>query len=106
MSVAGRTPSLNDATRVRSDRTRVPAVHANLVTASFRTPQPGGFIMLQRLALVALVLLASTVLHAQGPAWPTQSIRWIVAYPPGGNTHGAARVVVRKVAEQNGWTIV
>ena len=61
---------------------------------------------LQRLAFAALALLASTVLHAQSPAWPTKSIRWIIPYPPGGITDNATRMVVQKVAEQNGWTIV
>src|SRR6266567_6636434 len=61
---------------------------------------------LQRLAFAALALLASTALHAQGATWPTKSIRWIVPYPPGGITDGATRMVVQKVAEQTGWTIV
>ena len=61
---------------------------------------------LQRLAFAALALLTSTVLHAQSPAWPTKSIRWIIPYPPGGITDSATRMVVQKVAEQTGWTIV
>ena len=61
---------------------------------------------LKRLAFAALALLASTVLHAQSPAWPTKSIRWIIPYPPGGITDNATRMVVQKVAEQTGWTIV
>jgi tripartite-type tricarboxylate transporter receptor subunit TctC len=61
---------------------------------------------LQRLAFAFLALLVSTVLCAQSPAWPTKSIRWIVPYPPGGITDNATRVVLQKVAEQNGWTIV
>ena len=60
---------------------------------------------LQRLAFAALALITSTVLHAQGPAWPTKSIRWIIPYPPGGITDNATRMVVQKVAEQTGWTI-
>ena len=58
------------------------------------------------LAFAALALLAPTVLHAQNPVWPTKSIRWIIPYPPGGITDNATRMVVQKVAEQNGWTIV
>jgi tripartite-type tricarboxylate transporter receptor subunit TctC len=61
---------------------------------------------LQRLAFAALALLISTVLHAQGTAWPTKSIRWIIPYPPGGITDSATRMVVQRVAEQTGWTIV
>ena len=62
---------------------------------------------LQRLAFAALALLISTVPHAaQDPAWPTKSIRWVIPYPPGGITDSATRMVVQKVAEQTGWTIV
>src|SRR5678816_1721998 len=61
---------------------------------------------LQRLAFAALALLASTFLHAQNPPWPAKSIRWIIPYPPGGITDNATRMVVQKVAEQTGWTIV
>jgi len=61
---------------------------------------------LRKLAFAALVVLASVALHAQSPAWPTKSIRWIIPYPPGGITDTATRMVVQKIAEQNGWTIV
>jgi tripartite-type tricarboxylate transporter receptor subunit TctC len=61
---------------------------------------------LRRLAFAALASLVSSVLLAQGPAWPAKSIRWIIPYPPGGITDSATRMVVQKVAEQNGWTIV
>jgi len=59
-----------------------------------------------RLALSALVLLGSTALQAQGTAWPGKPIRWIVPYPPGGITDNATRMVLQKVQEQTGWTIV
>ena len=61
---------------------------------------------MRNVAFAALALLVSTVLHAQGPAWPSKPIRWIIPYPPGGITDGATRLVVQKVAEQTGWTIV
>jgi tripartite-type tricarboxylate transporter receptor subunit TctC len=61
---------------------------------------------LRKLAFAALAVLASVALHAQSPAWPTKSIRWIIPYPPGGITDTATRMVVQKIAEQNGWTIV
>ena len=61
---------------------------------------------LQRLAFAAIALLASTVLQAQGPAWPTKPIRWIIPYPPGGITDSATRMVVQNITEQTGWTIV
>ena len=59
-----------------------------------------------RLALAALILLGSTALQAQGTAWPAKPIRWIVPYPPGGITDNATRMVLQKVQEQTGWTIV
>ena len=59
-----------------------------------------------RLALAALILLGSTALQAQGTAWPGKPIRWIVPYPPGGITDNATRMVLQKVQEQTGWTIV
>ncbi|MDQ6916567.1 MAG: tripartite tricarboxylate transporter substrate binding protein [Pseudomonadota bacterium] len=61
---------------------------------------------LLRLALATLALLASATLHAQGSAWPTKPIRWIIPYPPAGITDSATRSVLQKVAEQTGWTIV
>jgi tripartite-type tricarboxylate transporter receptor subunit TctC len=61
---------------------------------------------LQRLAFAALAVLAFTVVHAQASPWPAKPIRWIIPYPPGGITDGATRMVVQKVAEQTGWTIV
>ena len=61
---------------------------------------------LLRLGLAALVVLASSVVHAQGAAWPGKPIRWIVPYSPGGIADIATRMVVQKVTEQTGWTIV
>jgi tripartite-type tricarboxylate transporter receptor subunit TctC len=59
-----------------------------------------------RLALSALMLLGATAIQAQGTGWPAKSIRWIVPYPPGGITDSATRMVLQKVQEQTGWTIV
>ena len=61
---------------------------------------------LLRLVVAGLALLAPTLLHAQAPAWPTKSIRWIIPYPPGGITDNATRMVVQRITEQTGWTIV
>jgi tripartite-type tricarboxylate transporter receptor subunit TctC len=53
----------------------------------------------------ALVLaLFSNGVAAQ--AWPAKPIKWIVPYTPGGITDNATRMVVQKVAEQTGWTIL
>src|SRR5438105_7735146 len=58
------------------------------------------------LALLTLAVLGAILpLHAQ-TAWPSKPIRWIVAYPPGGITDNATRMVLQKVQEQTGWTIV
>jgi len=59
-----------------------------------------------RLALCALMLLGSTAIQAQVTAWPGKPIRWIVPYPPGGITDNATRMVLQKVQEQTGWTII
>ena len=59
-----------------------------------------------RLALSALMLLGSTAIQAQGTAWPVKPIRWIVPYPPGGITDSATRMVLQKVQDQTGWTVV
>jgi tripartite-type tricarboxylate transporter receptor subunit TctC len=60
-----------------------------------------------RLAGLALSL-ACTAALAQSPAgaWPAKPIKWIVPYPPGGITDNATRMVLQKVQEQTGWTIV
>src|SRR5436305_13055368 len=60
-----------------------------------------------RLAALALSL-AATAAIAQSPAgaWPAKSIRWIVPYTPGGITDSATRMVLQKVQEQTGWTII
>ena len=59
-----------------------------------------------RLALSALILLGSTAIQAQGTAWPVKPIRWIVPYPPGGITDSATRMVLQKVQDQTGWSVV
>ena len=59
-----------------------------------------------RSALAILALLVSTVVQAQGAAWPNRPVRWIIPYPPGGITDGATRMVLQRVTEQTGWNIV
>jgi len=63
-------------------------------------------IYLLRLGLAAFVMLASTIVVAQGLAWPARPIRWIVPYSPGGIADIVTRLVLQKVTEQAGWTIV
>ena len=53
-----------------------------------------------------LALVGAPAAHAQGGAWPSKPIRWIIPYTPGGITDNAIRMVVQKVQEKTGWTIV
>ena len=39
-------------------------------------------------------------------SWPNKPIKWIIPYPPGGITDNATRMVLQKVQEQTGWSIV
>jgi tripartite-type tricarboxylate transporter receptor subunit TctC len=59
----------------------------------------------KRAALAVLLTLPAWG-HAQAPAWPSKPIKWIIPYTPGGITDNATRMVVQKVQEQTGWTIV
>jgi tripartite-type tricarboxylate transporter receptor subunit TctC len=55
---------------------------------------------------VVFGLLLALPLLASAQAWPNKPIKWIIPYPPGGITDSATRMVVQKVQEQTGWTIV
>ncbi len=58
------------------------------------------------LALAASLTFALSSTIAQAQAWPNKPIKWIVPYTPGGITDNATRMVVQKVQEQTGWTIL
>jgi tripartite-type tricarboxylate transporter receptor subunit TctC len=60
---------------------------------------------LRRLFLLAL---ASLPLVAQGQAsdWPTRTIRMVVAYPPGGSTDIAARLLAERLGKALGQAVV
>ena len=62
--------------------------------------------LLLRLAIAALALLVPIAASAQGAPWPAKPIRWIIPYPPAGITDSATRMVLQKVMEQTGWSIV
>lgn len=57
-------------------------------------------------AALAMLLTLPVWAQAQSPVWPSKPIKWIVPYTPGGITDNATRMVVQKVQEQTGWTIV
>jgi len=62
---------------------------------------------LARIVLAAAALFCSAVVQAQAQSsWPAKPIKWIIPYPPGGITDSATRMVVQKVQEQTGWSIV
>jgi tripartite-type tricarboxylate transporter receptor subunit TctC len=66
------------------------------------------FVRFVRFAALTLSALCCGAM-AQAPAaasWPNKPIRWIVPYTPGGITDAATRMVLQKVQEQTGWTIV
>jgi len=65
------------------------------------------FCAARRIAMrVALGLTLAVPLLVNAQAWPNKPIKWIIPYPPGGITDSATRMVVQKVQEQTGWTIV
>jgi len=58
------------------------------------------------LKAAGLVWALGLCLAASAQNWPSKPIRWIVPYTPGGITDNATRMVVQKISEQTGWTIV
>ena len=60
-------------------------------------------IFLRRVTL-GLALVLPLLVSAQ--SWPNKPIKWIIPYPPGGITDNATRMVLQKVQEQTGWSIV
>jgi hypothetical protein len=55
---------------------------------------------------LALPLVQAQTGAAGGQAWPNKPIKWVVPYTPGGITDNATRMVLQKVQEQTGWTIL
>lgn len=54
---------------------------------------------------VLFASLAGTAL-AQGPAFPSKPVKWIVPYPPGGITDSVTRIVTQKLSDAIGQPIV
>ena len=66
-------------------------------------------ILLSPMKLLAVLMSLVTVLFCstvQAQNWPAKPIKWVVPYTPGGITDSATRMVVHKVQEQTGWTIL
>ena len=66
-------------------------------------------ILLSPMKLLAVLMSLATVLFCstvQAQNWPAKPIKWVVPYTPGGITDSATRMVVHKVQEQTGWTIL
>lgn len=57
------------------------------------------------LALAASLALCTGPVLAQAP-WPSQPIKWIVPYPPGGSTDMLARLVSHKLGERLGQPVI
>ncbi len=55
---------------------------------------------------LACVLLALAPLVAQAQSWPTQTVRIIVGYPPGGTTDVIGRLVAQELTESLGRAVV
>jgi tripartite-type tricarboxylate transporter receptor subunit TctC len=53
-----------------------------------------------RIALAALLLSVTTIVHAQ--AWPTKPVRIISVFPPGGSVDQVARVLAAQLTTQTG----
>ncbi len=58
------------------------------------------------ITLSAFAFLLALPALALAQSWPAKPIRWVIPYPPGGITDSATRMVLQKVQETNGWTIV
>jgi len=60
------------------------------------------------LAMAVLAVAGFTVAtgEARAQAWPAKPIRWIIPFPPGGGTDVMSRVLVQKLSERLGQSVV
>lgn len=65
---------------------------------------------LRSVAVLFSCAVGSTALWAQPTApaasWPNKPIKWVIPYTPGGLTDSTTRMVIQKVQELTGWSIV
>lgn len=59
-----------------------------------------------RVVTLAFFALISTFSNTWAADYPTRSIRWIVAYPPGGTTDVLARIMAQRLSETIGQQVV
>ena len=60
---------------------------------------------LLKLAAIGLAAGAAPALHAQ-TAWPTQPVRMVIPFPPGGPTDLVGRVIAQALSEQLGQNVI
>ena len=61
---------------------------------------------MRHLARLCALVLCLSAWGAFAQSWPNKPIRWVVPYTPGGITDNATRMVLAKLQEQTGWSIV
>ena len=59
-----------------------------------------------RAAVAVALLLAASFAVAQAPAWPTKPVKIVIAYPPGGSTDIAGRLLAEKLTRNLGQQFV
>ena len=59
-----------------------------------------------RAALLSLLAVAAMPLSAQGQAFPSQPIKILIPFTPGGGTDFTSRIVGSKLGELTGWQVV
>ncbi len=62
--------------------------------------------LIRTTAVVLLAAAGATAAVAADAAYPTQPIKLIVPFPPGGGTDIVSRLILDKVREDTGWTFV
>ena len=60
---------------------------------------------LLKLVAIGLAAGAAPALHAQ-TAWPTQPVRMVIPFPPGGPTDLVGRVIAQALSEQLGQNVI